>query len=266
MPEQARSTHEIAVVGAHVEKRFRAGEQAKARREWAALTLLAEFAPGLAALPVSADTEAPRPYVRMTRLPGEPWSGRSPTARRLDGLAVGLDRLHFCLPPEVLAEVRPQRWVAEGMANRMRALTAGSPPPYDDAPETRSAFAAARRWLDRTDGPGGQAVPVFGRGDANLDDFLWDGERIRTVDFEESGRSDRAFELAALVEHVSVWHDAGVEAAQLLDRFDLDTEQSARVLFFRRTFAVHWLYVVHRRPDHAGVPPRQAERLLTLLA
>jgi hypothetical protein len=255
------STHEIAIDGGHVIKRFRSGEREKLRQEWRALTLLAEFAPGLAPTPISDD-----PYsIRMTRLPGEPLAGQAITARQLDAIAAAIERLHTCLPSDVLAAVRPLPWLVEGMASRMRTLTSSSPPPHDD-PAVRVAHDAARRWLDHTSEPGGQPALVFGQRDPNLDNFLWDGERTRIVDFEDSGRSDRAFELAALVEHVSVWHDAGIEAGSLLDRFDLTPGQAERVLFYRRTFAIHWLYVAHKRPDHVGVPPRQASRLLALLA
>jgi len=44
---------------------------------------------------------------------------------------------------------------------------------------------------------------VLGQGDGNLANFLWDGGQVRIVDFEDSGPSDRAFELAVLVEHLS---------------------------------------------------------------
>jgi len=36
-----------------------------------------------------------------------------------------------------------------------------------------------------------------------LANYLWDGHRIRIVDFEDAGRSDVAYELASLVEHLS---------------------------------------------------------------
>ncbi|MGH3190872.1 MAG: phosphotransferase family protein [Streptosporangiaceae bacterium] len=265
MPRQARSTHEIEVDGSQVVKRFRSWDRGEPQREWRALTLLAEFAPGLAPAPVSEDIDSDPPTIRMARLPGEPLAGQVITARHLDGIAAALHRLHTCLPADVLASVPPVPWLVEGMANRMRSLASGSRPPHDD-PEARVAFEAAKCWLDQTAEPAGQPVPVFGQSDGNLDNFLWDGEGVRIVDFEDSGRSERAFELAALVEHVSVWHEAGIEATLLLDRFDLTAAQSARVLFFRRAFAIFWLYLVHRQPDHAGVPHRQASRLLALLA
>ncbi|SEG99641.1 Phosphotransferase enzyme family protein [Nonomuraea solani] len=39
-------------------------------------------------------------------------------------------------------------------------------------------------------------TPVFGAGDGNLANFLWDGTRVRIVDFEDSGHSDLAYEVA----------------------------------------------------------------------
>ncbi len=39
--------------------------------------------------------------------------------------------------------------------------------------------------------------------DGNLANFLWDGERCRVVDLEDSGASDRAYELADHVEHIT---------------------------------------------------------------
>ncbi len=265
MPRQARSTHEIEVDGDQVVKRFRVWETGEPRREWRALTLLAEFAPGLAPVPVSEGIDNNPPTIRMSRLPGVPLAGQVITARHLDGIAVALDRLHTCLPDDVIASVPPMPWFIEGVANRMRSLTSGFGTPHDDS-EVRVAFDAAKRWLDQIAEPAAEPAPVFGQSDGNLDNFLWDGERVRIVDFEDSGRSDRAFELSVLVEHVSVWHDAGIETGLLLDRFALTAEESARVLYFRRALAIYWLDVFHKRPDHDGALHRQAIRLLALLA
>jgi hypothetical protein len=92
---------------------------------------------------------------------------------------------------------------------------------------------------------------------------LWDGCRLRVVDFEDSGRSDRAFELASLTEHVSVWREAGIGADDVLGRFELTAAESARVLFFRRGFAIFWLHLVQGRPGR--IASQQAERMLALL-
>lgn len=75
--------------------------------------------------------------------------------------------------------------------------------PDDAHAVVRAAFDVAAGWLGRTSEPDpGAFTPVFGQGDGNLANFLWDGHRARLVDFEDSGRSDRAFELATFVEHV----------------------------------------------------------------
>jgi len=37
--------------------------------------------------------------------------------------------------------------------------------------------------------------PVVAHGDPNLANYLWDGTRVRIVDFEDAGRGDRTVEL-----------------------------------------------------------------------
>ncbi|NUT41272.1 MAG: phosphotransferase, partial [Thermoactinospora sp.] len=71
----------------------------------------------------------------------------------------------------------------------------------------RCTDPAVLAWLDS---PGlehlldAEPEPVIGTGDGNLANFLWDGERIRLIDFEHAGRCDRAYDLAEIVEHVSL--------------------------------------------------------------
>lgn len=60
---------------------------------------------------------------------------------------------------------------------------------------------------------------VVGHGDPNLANYLWDGVRVRVVDFEDAGRSDVAYELATLVEHLSA---RGLDAEAFCDRFEVD--------------------------------------------
>lgn len=92
---------------------------------------------------------------------------------------------------------------------------------------------------------------MFAQADGNLANYLWDGECCRLVDFEDSGVSDRAYEL--------------------VDLFDHDEALAGRVLRMRRLFATFWLLMLlpgnrahHRNP--AGSVERQAERTLVLLA
>src|SRR6202044_1029552 len=96
---------------------------------------------------------------------------------------------------------------------------AGAEPDMGDDPLVQAAYAAGADWLTWAGAVTGDAAgrqPVLGQGDANLANFLWDGERVRIVDFEDSGTSDRAFELAVLVEHISTWSDVGLPADAFL--------------------------------------------------
>jgi thiamine kinase-like enzyme len=106
----------------------------------------------------------------------------------------------------------------------------------------------AARWLERVAEPAEPLIAVFGHGDSYPGNSLWEGSRLRVVDFEDSGRSDRAFELANLTEHIGMWHEANIGADAILGRFDLTAAESARALFFRRVFAIFWLYLVQDRP------------------
>lgn len=259
----ARSTHALETADGHVIKRFRSWARGEHRREWQALNMLAEFAPDLAPVPLSADLDADPPSITMTRLPGRPLADQPITARHLDALATTLSFLHTCVPSDALAHVQPQPWLAGGAAKRVRSRTAGMRHPADGEPIVQAAFSAAARWLDDVAEPAEPLTAVFGQGDSYLGNFLWDGSRLRVVDFEDSGRSDRAFELACLTEHIGMWNEAGIEADEILGRFDLTAAESARVLFYRRGFAVFWLYLVHKRPGL--VAGQQAEHLLSLL-
>jgi Ser/Thr protein kinase RdoA (MazF antagonist) len=135
----------------------------------------------------------------------------------------------------------------------------------------RRAWQAGADWFSggapgRLDG----GDPVLGQGDSNLANFLWDGAEVRIVDFEDSGPSDRAFELAVLVEHISAWSDAGQPADVLLGSFGLTAAEQVRVREYRRLCALFWLMLLlPGRPGHDRNPPgtleRQAARLLLLL-
>lgn len=247
----------------HVIKRFRSWDRGEHQREWQALTLLAEFAPGLAPAPLSADLDADPPAITMTRLPGKPLASQPVTARHLDALAVTLNYLHTCVPASALDRVRPQRLLDTGRSVRhLRSYVAAMRDP-DGEPAVQAAVSAAARWLAQAAEPALPPTTVFGQGDANLGNFLWDAPRLRVVDFEDSGRSDRAFELADLTEHYATVHDAGISADNVLGRFDLTAAEHARVLFFRRELAINWLHIVHKRPG--PVPGQQAERVRSLL-
>lgn len=120
-------------------------------------------------------------------------------------------------------------------------------------------------WAGEPDVP-----PVFGQADGNLENFLWDGSRVRIVDFEYSGSSDRAYELADITEHVSSWVDTEFDAPAFLDHFDLTGAEAARLRDCRRLFALSWLKLLRLQDgpqarNPAGTVEKQAQRLLDLL-
>jgi Ser/Thr protein kinase RdoA (MazF antagonist) len=281
------ATHDIRVDAGRgvVVKRFRSWDRDEPAREWRALRLLAECAPGLAPRPLSArldQVDRSAPEITMSWLPGRPLSAAAVTPAQAGALADALRRLWRSVPPRRLAasgygaanpaaftrQVR-QRLAADRDRDRDRDLGADV--------RVRDAAARASAWLARgevdraVDGglaAGGRVV--LGHGDPNLANFLWDGREIRLVDFEDSGPSDRAYELAILAEHVSVWSDAGLDAAALLGQFELTAAEQERLLQFRRLAALFWLMLLRpggpaSRANPPGTLRRQAGRLLALL-
>ena len=263
------STHQTESHGDHVTKRFPVADGARAGREWRALTLLATHAPGLAPEPWTTGRGASGPYVVMSRLPGTPLRGGAVTGVRLSALCESLNELYAAVPAEVLKDVpaRPgrQRDLVAHLAGRASASR-----PRTDGP-VRRAMDAGLEWLAASGmatGEGTDTAPVFGPGDGNLANYLWDGTRVRVVDFEESGRSDRPFELAEITEHVSCWVDHPLDVHAFLAGFELSAAETARLGECRRLLALVWLFLLAddkegRNP--AGTAERQAERLRALL-
>jgi aminoglycoside phosphotransferase (APT) family kinase protein len=253
-----------------VVKRFRSWDRREPAREWTALVLLAEFSPGLAPAPVRADLAADPPVVEMSRLPGVPLGGSPLTAAQADALVLALGRLWNAVPGTRLADLGETGANASQLTRQVAAMLTAQHA-LDDHGLVRRAWQAGADWfsggaLDRLD----DGDPVLGQGDSNLANFLWDGTAVRIVDFEDSGPSDRAFELADLVEHISVWSDVGLPSDVLLGSFGLAAAEQVRVREYRRLCALFWLMLLlPGNPAHDRNPPgtleRQAARLLVLL-
>jgi Ser/Thr protein kinase RdoA (MazF antagonist) len=266
------TTHEIAMTASRVVKRFRSCSDGEHEREWRALSLLARYAPGLAPAPLCADLAAEPPVVVMSRVPGDTLRGGRVVPQQVEALARTVAGLFDTVPAEVAGQLPDRRWhqfQAEAAIRRWaQELPVGVPH------SVVMAVRAGVRWLDKADlGLAGTPdVPtVFGQADGNLANFLWDGERVRVVDFEDSGRSDRAYELADIAEHVAAWVDTDFDAALFLQQFTLTTAEARRLGESRRLFALLWLLVLALEdPDHPrnprGTAERQAGRLLMLLS
>lgn len=93
---------------------------------------------------------------------------------------------------------------------------------------------------------------------------------MRLVDFEDSGRSERAWDLAIFTEHLSVHGDGEVPAEVALGYFETGTDERVGIRACRRLLATFWLLMLlPGGPSHRRNPPgtlqRQASRLLELL-
>ncbi|WP_371525207.1 aminoglycoside phosphotransferase family protein [Streptomyces sp. NBC_01283] len=264
-------THAVEVTAAQVVKRFSRGDEKRAEREWRALTLLGEYAPGLAPAPRSMHLAAGVPTVVMSRLAGTPLRGRSPDEEQVKALAAALNELHAAVPADALRHVP----VGPGQQGDLVAQLdewAVTVHPRVGGPVGR-AMGLGLQWLGGsglgTEGAS-QVGPVFGPGDGNLANYLWDGSRVRVVDFEDSGRSDRAFELAEITEHVGSWVEHPFDVPTFLGHFELTAAEEARLWECRRLLALVWLFLLAFDHEHVRNPPgtveRQADRLMALLA
>jgi Ser/Thr protein kinase RdoA (MazF antagonist) len=253
-----------------VVKRYVDSHRGEPFREWRALRLLAEHAPRLAPEPISADLGASPPSIVMSLLPGEPLGAGPLTEPQERALAVAVGQLWQAVPVGLVTPVPGELDSRAELVAWVRGWLGESADPGSD-PAVRAALARGAAWFASTTAlayagtsPGPVLPLVLGQGDANLANFLWDGELVRIVDFEDSGLSDRAFELAVLVEHVSAWRDAGLDADRFTAGFDLSRAERGHLADWRRLLALSWLLRLRRRADARGVVG-QAERLLSLL-
>ncbi|MFG2895008.1 phosphotransferase family protein [Streptomyces sp. NPDC048248] len=265
------STHAVELRSRSVIKRFRGEHRQQAEREWRALTLLARYAPGLAPEPWEADLEAHEPTVVMSRLSGEPLRGRSLDRAHIKALTKTLSRLYGAVPPDALAAVPRRPGHQQDLVAHLRSW--GPQVRLQTSEEVRHAMNRGLAWLAGSgmETAGLPDVPrVFGPGDGNLANYLWDGSEVRVVDFEDSGASDRAFELAEITEHVASWVDQPLDVEALLGQFELTTGESVRLGECRRLLALVWLFLLsfdkgNKPRNPPGTAERQASRLLNLL-
>ncbi|MGW4947997.1 phosphotransferase family protein [Actinoplanes sp. NPDC004185] len=251
-------THELVYTGRRLVKRYTSWERGEHVREWSVLRRVHHHLPRLVPRPIAADLETVPPSITMAVIPGGPPTGDL-TRSQGAALAAAITAL-WRVPGAGIVGVTP--WSSD--LDFGRRLTAG---PRPAAGLTATAYDAATAWWHGPDPELLSRPPrtmVLGHRDPNRDNYLWDGSRIRVVDFEDAGLSDPATELAILVEHLS-WRDT--DCGPLLARIPVDER---RFLAARRLWAMFWLRRLlpgsesdRRRP--ADVADRQACRLLRLL-
>ncbi len=106
-----------------VVKRFRSRHRGGPAREWAALTLLAGSAPGLAPAPVRADLDADPPAIVMSLLPGSPLGTAPPLCSAQAGaLAIALQRLWRSVPPARVTACMGSALTCAALTRQVRAM------------------------------------------------------------------------------------------------------------------------------------------------
>ncbi|MEQ4724989.1 phosphotransferase [Nonomuraea sp. B19D2] len=250
--------HSIEVRSDVVVKRYRSSGYDEPGREWRALRLLDEHDPGLAPAPVTAELAADPPTVVMSRLDGATVSGEI-TGKLVDALAEAVTGVQQAIPRRVLERVPPRAGHPVELLRLVRERAAAAEPD----PAIAEAFRAASAWVARpalAEQLARPGTPVFGTGDGNIANYLWDGTKVRVIDFEYSGRSDRAFELAEVTEHIAVWENDPAGMTAVLERLELTAEEAARLTECRRLMALFWLLRARKEIRSA-----QADRMLALL-
>jgi aminoglycoside phosphotransferase (APT) family kinase protein len=265
------STHDVTLGDGTVLKRYRSWENGEPEREWSALTLLHRTVPGVAPEPLEQRFDDGVPAIVMSRVPGEPLGTAPLNRQQLRALGHVLRRMYAGVPIDLLEGLGERNWGPTEMVSTLRSWI--GEPHSSVSPTVQGALDAAGIWLGSTEvtsltGP--LVERVFTQADGNLGNFIWDGYGCSVVDFEDSGVSDPAFEVADLVEHVTVWLPGLLEVGDLVDALGFSQEQRRRLHGFRRLMSVFWLLMLlPGNPGHDRNPPgsveRQASRVLDLL-
>lgn len=234
-------------------------------REWEALVALAGS--GLAPEPVHYGAGSAATVVVMTRVTGVSLSAGELGERHAVLLGGAHRRVHAMSP----SARRPlsHSWV-RAAAEALRSSAAARGPDGASAIFAAS-WAAARDWVIRVDVDAilSSHETCFSRGDPNLTNYLWSGDRVALIDWENSGTTDPVLELADFAEHAStrVMADAFWDA--LADATGLGTSDRGRISSARRLMTCFWLVLVASR-QRQGRPTtvtldEQAERTLSVL-
>lgn len=223
--------HDVTIDGDLVSKRYESFARDEHRRESDGLRLLQRYAPGLAPVLISAALSERPPMVTMSRLPGRALTVADLAGPVRTALSTALQRMHRGVPAAVAACQPWSLGAAEVMLPRIRRMCSEHRP-----------HPVVRDWLADLDPLAiGTDRAVFGRGDHNLENFLLDGDVVRLIDFEDSGRIDRIMELAQLIEHASTAEVPESTWTRFLAEQRLDRNERVRLAQCRRLMAVFWL-------------------------
>lgn len=251
--------HDVAVKFTLRDSRDRAG------REYDALTALRAIGAGLAPTPLFLDqTSFAQPVILMTWLDG-PVSETPPTSdAEWHALLTHLAAVHTVAPADATETIPPAVMTMLDAADGLRRIEAQVdrlPPGGHTAPVDALVEAVeAAAW------PEWPPVAVcLCRSDPNLSNFVRRRGRWASVDWENAGWGDPAFEMADLLCHPTTLTVSPARAAWLVRHYAAlsgDAALPGRVAVYQRLLLVWWvarlarfLYEVPR-----GLDPRLVDR------
>jgi aminoglycoside phosphotransferase (APT) family kinase protein len=270
----AAQTHDLSFTDTEVRKRYAHWERGEPDREWACLTLLDTHARGVAPAPLRRETDPDgTPVVVMTRLPGDALGDAPLTTIQTDALGRALRRAY-----DVPVAAAREAGVTEriyGPGTLPGTVTEWLGDSYDlaqcrDPDLVRRAVDTALTWLAEPEALPEPRLSALGISDRKPANLLWDGHTCRLVDFEDSGLSDPAYELADSLEHIAGRLAGFLDPEALVDAVGLSPGERERVRAYRPLWASFWLAMLlpgnggfRRNPP--GTTEAQAGHLLALL-
>lgn len=221
----------------------------RVEREWAALTLLAEHEVSDVPRPLWLDDDHSVPAIGMSLIAGTPLMESTDREAALRGLAHTTRHLQSVPLSGLLADIER----IDSGTHYMKRLTGSWPElliDHEDDPLTSKMRALLAAWRASGDAElvsAKEAPSVFSRGDANLLNWLRDGDNTPCVDFEYSGHSTVFFDAADLIEHISAREIPDSTWLALLPDLGITPANRHQFLAAQRTCALRWLAILWKQ-------------------
>ena len=206
-------------------------------------------------------------YVCTELLPGNALGNSALTVPQLQQIALGSKELYEITPERLDEPLWDIDWDTDLMLAGLQARN-GMLAEQDKQSELEAEAAALMSdWL-ASSGPELFLSPsdcvVFSRGDQNLANCLWDGDRLRFVDLEDCGWNDLARDVSLLTEHIQSYNTPVEDWEWYIDQIGLTKKQRRRALEARRRQALSWLSFECLKPGslHSFPKEKRLERLL----
>ncbi len=225
-------------------------DRRRADREWAALNLLKPHHLGTVPAPLWLDPAEAEPALGMTVLHGTPLIEAPDQLHALRGLARTTTQLQAVPLAGLMAEL-PRIDSGEHYLVRLtqqwpELLNKQADDPL--APAMQQLLAAWHR-----NGDADMVIepdePVLSRGDANLLNWLQTDNGAACVDFEYAGFSNRAFDAADHIEHISARDIPDEVWVKVLPELGITDANRQRFAANQRTCALRWLAVLWKQRD-----------------